>query len=333
MKSPIQKYTIIFLVLVLGTSACNLPGNVAPQTIPQQTPDQTITALFEFINTAQAQQTVVAAQPTLAPTSTATVTPLPTTAVPPTATLAPSAVPTETEEPEVVEESSDSDQSDSGGRSSRRGTRVVAHYLQDEPTIDGVFDEWDADRYSADSVVYGGNRWDGDDDLSSTFMVAWDDYYLYIAARVIDDEYVQNASGKNLFKGDSIELLLDINVAKDYYDRNLSLDDFQFGISPGPDEPGDDVESYVWYPRSRRGVYKTIKVAALPTDDGYRIEVKIPWEIMDIEPDIGKHYGFAFSVSDNDDDDENVQQSLVSNVSTRRLTDPTTWGDLTLEGK
>jgi len=330
MKHPVRNVAIIFLVFILGTSACNLPGSL-PQTIPQQTPDLTITALFEFINTAQAQQTAAVAQATEPPTP--TVTPLPATAIPATATFTPSVQPSDTPEPEEPAEASEADESDDGGGSVRRGTRVIANYLQDEPTIDGVFDEWDADRYSVDHVVYGDNRWSGDDDLSATFMVGWDDYYLYIAARVIDDDYVQNATGKNLFKGDSIELLLDINVPRDYYDRNLSLDDFQFGVSPGPDEPSDDIESYMWYPRSRRGVYNSIKAAALPTDDGYRIEVKIPWEIMDIEPDIGKHYGFAFSVSDNDNEDENVQQSMVSNVSTRRLTDPTTWGDLTLEGR
>jgi hypothetical protein len=326
MKQHLRKTALVLLTILLGASACNLPGGT-PQVITQLTPDTTITALFEFISTAQAQMTSVVAQPA---TATATTAPPVVSLASATPTL--SASPTSTEEPEPTETEAPSS-SGNAGPSRRPRNTVVAYYLQEEPTIDGVFDEWDLDRYSVSSVVYGGNRWDGADDLSATFMIAWDDYYLYIAARVIDDEYVQNATGKNLFKGDSIEVLLDINVPKDYYDNDLSLDDFQFGVSPGPDTPSDDIESYVWYPRSRRGVYNTIKAAALPTDDGYRIEVKIPWEIMDITPDIGKHYGFAFSVSDNDDPDENVQQSMVSNVATRRLTNPTTWGDLRLEGK
>jgi hypothetical protein len=326
MIQHLRKIAIIFLVLLLGVSACNLPGGPTPVVV-QQSPNLTITALSEFISTAQAQQTGIAipeASPTSTPTSASVAT------LQPTATLTP--IPTPTEEPEPADEEVSSG-SGNAGPSKRPRNTVIAYYLQSEPTIDGVFDEWDLDRYSVSSVVYGGNRWSDDDDLSGTFMIAWDDYYLYIAARVIDDDYVQNATGKNLFKGDSIEVLLDINVPRDYYDRNLSLDDFQFGVSPGPDTPGDDVETYMWYPRSQAGVYSTIKAAALPTDDGYRVEVKIPWEIMDINPDIGKHYGFAFSISDNDNDDENVQQSMVSNVSTRHLTDPTSWGDLYLQGK
>lgn len=322
--------TTIFLVMMWALAACNIP--VGPQPIiSQQTPDLTITALFEFISTAQAEQTSVAA-PTSVPTSappvsTPTVTPPPLTAVP---TSSPSPAPTNTSAPTDTKAPT---KASSAGGSERRGPDVIAYYIQKEPTIDGVFDEWDSDRYSVDRVVYGEGRWNGNDDLSATMMIAWDDYYLYLAVRVKDDVYVQNASGKNIFKGDSIEFLLDANLSKDYYDNDLSKDDYQIGISPGQSTPSDDIEAYLWYPDSKEGGYNSIKAAALPTDDGYRIEAKIPWEILGITPDIGKHYGFAFSVSDNDKSSENVQQSMVSNVATRRLTDPTTWGDLLLTGR
>jgi hypothetical protein len=213
---------------------------------------------------------------------------------------------------------------------------VLAYYFQDEPEIDGDFDEdvWDLDRYDVDRVVYGANRWEDDDDLSGTFMLGWDDYYLYLAARVIDDEYVQSASGEDLFKGDSIEFLLDSSLSRDFNRRSLDGDDFQIGISPGADEPGEDIEAYLWYPRSQESTLDDdeVEAAAVATDDGYRIEARISWDIFDIEPDVGDRYGFAFSISDNDDDDDDVQQSMVSNVSNRHLTDPTTWGDLALEG-
>jgi len=304
------------------------------QTGSLPTPDTTITALFEFITTAQAAQTVAALPTTIPPTSTAAAA-APTTAptTPPVFTATSTPLPTETTEPTEVEVPTKVSSGNLSGPAKRPGSSVLAYYLQQEPTIDGVFDEWDQTRYAVDNVVYGGNRWSGADDLSGTLMIAWDDYFLYIAARVKDDTYVQNATGKNLFKGDSIELLLDINVTKDYYDHNLSLDDFQIGISPGKSDPSSDIETYLWYPKSRAGVYKTIKAAALPTEDGYRIEAKIPWDIFDMTPDIGKHFGFAFSISDNDKSGDTVQQSMVSNEPNRHLTDPTTWGDLTLKGR
>ena len=74
----------------------------------------------------------------------------------------------------------------------------------------------------------------------------------------------------------------------------------------------------------------SVKVAAISTADGYQVEAAIPWSLFSISPQNGQHYGFAFSISDNDNASKNIQQSMVSNISTRVLTDPTTWGDLTL---
>jgi hypothetical protein len=102
------------------------------------------------------------------------------------------------------------------------------------------------------------------------------------------------------------------------------------GISPGSPQPGDDPEAYLWYPSSRAGNYNEVKIGSTPTDNGYRVEVSIPWSLFKTNPVKGDHFGFCMSISDNDKSGANVQQSMVSNVSTRVLTDPTTWGDIQL---
>lgn len=330
MTSQMKKIAVVLLAIMLFTTACNMPASVSPSTLTFPTPDLTITALFEFITTAQSAQTATPPPPTVPPIQPATLTPSVTP--PATSTTAPTVQPTNTSAPTEVPVQADT----SSGGETRRGSRVLAYYFQAEPEIDGDFDEavWDLDRYNVDHVVYGENRWGGEDDLSGTVMLGWDDYYLYIAARVVDDKYVQNASGEDIFKGDSIEFLFDKNLSGDFNRRSLDSDDYQIGISPGQDEPGKDIEAYLWYPRSKERTLDEdeVKAAAVPTDDGYRIEARISWDIFGIEPDVGDRYGFAFSISDNDNSDNNVQQSMVSNVSNRHLTDPTTWGDLALEG-
>ena len=164
-------------------------------------------------------------------------------------------------------------------------------------------------------------------------MFGWDEHYFYLAARVIDDIYAQGATEEDLFKGDSLEILLDARVSRDYYQASLSSDDFQLGISPGNPDPGVDMEAYLWYPQDEEGPQGQVKVGVTSTEDGYRIEVKIPWDLFGVTPDIGDHYGFAFSVSDNDRSDQDVQQSMISSAATRALTDPTTWRDLILMGQ
>jgi hypothetical protein len=191
-------------------------------------------------------------------------------------------------------------------------------------------DDWDLPRYDVDYVVFGENRWDDEDDLSALVMFAWDEDFLYVATRVRDEEYVQNARTRELFMGDSLEILIDTNLQGDYFTRSLSPDDFQLGISPGSPGPGDDPEAYLWFPASIEGRRTEVEAGAESVADGYYVEAAIPWEVFELDPDEGDHYGFAFSVSDNDRESEDVQQSMVSNVATRSLTDPTTWGDLEL---
>lgn len=347
MKTRIETILPISLVLALVLAGCNLPASTAPT--PQiTTPDLTQTAIYSLISTA----TALAGEPPVLPSATSTLPPLaqpsatltvppaqppasatftsppPTavpatetaTAVPPTATAAPSNTPVSL-----------------AGPGARPAPKIIAYYLKSEPNIDGVFDEWSLDRYFAESVVYGGSNWKGENDLSSSLMVGWDDNYLYIAARVKDDVHVQGATGERLFRGDSVEVLLDTNVSKDYHQDELSNDDYQLGLSPGTfsagTEGGTKPESYLWYPRNKAGAYVQVKVAATKTDNGYRIEAKIPWSLYGIKnPDIGWHFGFVFSVSDNDKTGANEQQSMVSTSSKRSLADPTTWGDLELRG-
>jgi hypothetical protein len=74
----------------------------------------------------------------------------------------------------------------------------------------------------------------------------------------------------------------------------------------------------------------TIRIEARAESGMYRAEVAIPWTVFKMEPVAGEHYGFAISVSDNDDGDGGVQQSMISNLPDRHPADPTTWGELQL---
>ncbi|HEX6304427.1 MAG TPA: sugar-binding protein [Anaerolineales bacterium] len=329
MKRRITRPFFGLTVLLLATLACSLPGLSAPTPFVFPTPDLTMTAIFN---------------PTLDPNVTftsppplATTTPSPTIGNPTSDTPAPEASETPaatltstfsvpTSEPTSTPAATRS----SGGPGMRPNYSVAGIYFDSPPEIDGRFADWDMDTYALDNVVYGGERRNNPADLSGSMMVGWDEDNLYIAVRVRDDTYVQEESGVFLFRGDSLEVLLDTDVSVDFYVRSLSADDYQLGISPGSPSLGKDAEAYLWYPESIEGPLSRVRVGTQEVDDGYRVEAAIPWSIFDLDPEEGMHFGFASSISDNDREGEAVQQSMVSNVPTRRLTDPTTWGDLTL---
>ncbi|MCK5614430.1 hypothetical protein KAR91_71860, partial [Candidatus Pacearchaeota archaeon] len=116
----------------------------------------------------------------------------------------------------------------------------------------------------------------------------------------------------------------------DFNSTSLGADDYQIGISPGKPNTSGTKEAYLWYPASSAGALPQIVIATVGGDGLYRVEAAIPWSVFGITPSVNKHFGFALSVSDNDDSGSNVQQTMVSSASTRKLTDPTTWGELVL---
>jgi hypothetical protein len=312
---------LVGTILTVAAVSCSLPTTPTPFAIP--TPNLTMTALFRPTETIP---------PSITPPVVQTATPVPATSTAElpeaTATTLPNVTgtPNVTELPDVTATAT---KMETEVPEMRPGVRVQAAFLEESPTIDGDLDEWDIPRIFALDVVFGAANHSGIDDLSAEAMVGWDNEYLYLAAEVEDDLYAQNATGKDLFKGDSLEIVLDTDVPGDYNSSVLSFDDFQLGISPGS-PVGTNMEAYLWIPGSISGPRSQVQIGASTTADGYLVEVAIPWEVFKITPASGDHYGFAFSVSDNDNAVKDEQQSMVSNVSTRFWANPTTWGDLTL---
>lgn len=307
-------FSILFVVII--ATACNLPGNANPTPILFPTPNYTMTALFSVAETLPPvvtktgpvviTETPVAVQPT-------------NTSVPPTATtvIQPSATnipPTVTNTPSI-----------------RGGTILKAAYVSTAPKLDGVWDEWTAKAYPAKFIVYGKDQFTGKDDLEGSFKVAWDKSYLYIAVKVYDDKYVENAAGADLYKGDSIEILLDKDLYGDLNSASLTSDDYQLGISLGkPSIEEGTKEAYLWYPQTSAGSKSDVKIASIRSEGITRAEIAIPWSVFGITAAEGQQYGFVVSMSDNDNSSANEQQTMASSINTRVLTNPTSWGMMQL---
>jgi hypothetical protein len=209
------------------------------------------------------------------------------------------------------------------------GPVLEAAWLASAPTIDGELSDWPSLPYSADKIVYGSTRWTGASDCSAVFAVGWDATYLYLGVRVTDDKYVQTASGANQWKGDQVEIQFDADLPGDFYMASLSSDDHQIGLSAG-NFGSIGPQAYRWYPQAKAGSVSGATVAGKLIPTGYELEARIPWTVLGVTPADGARYGFALSVSDNDQAGTAVQQSMVSSVSTRKLLNPTTWGTLAL---
>lgn len=318
-------YAILAALLLVGmTAGCNLNASQQPTDIVFPTPNLTMTALFAPVekatNTAPAPIVVTptsaggetqVAQPTMAqPTVAQPTAAVPTIALKTNTAIAPSATtikPTNTTAPTATP---------------KPVVTIFGTYLSSAPKIDGDWGEWNTTQYPMDNVVYGGANWSGEADLNASFQIGWDTTYLFIAAKIYDDKYVQEATGEAIFKGDSMEILI-LNGGTIY----------QIGWTAGAGtvNVGDGFEAYRWFPTSKTGKLTNLVTGAKGGDGLYRVEVAIPWSVLDITPAKGATYRFALSVSDNDDNLANKQQTMMSNSPDRILVDAYSWGYLVLQ--
>lgn len=191
------------------------------------------------------------------------------------------------------------------------------------PRVDGDISEWTVFAYGAGTPTFGRENWQNADDLSAVWNIAWSDSHLYLALKVRDDVYVQLASGADIYKGDSLEILL--NTEPGNTTKTLGDTNFQLGISTA------NAEAYLWLPKTYNSPVHDVQAVTQLVEGGYNMEIAIPWTIFRTQPSVGKTFGFTLSLNDNDTPGELKQETLVTHNARRRLTDPTTWSVLVLD--
>jgi hypothetical protein len=190
--------------------------------------------------------------------------------------------------------------------------------------------------YTANHLVFKSSNYGSvPSGYTVSYELKWDATNLYVGAEIVDPNgYVQEATGGNMYKGDSLEILLDTNLAQDYCRRSLSENDFQLGLSGGYNMTAP--EAYLWYPKGQAGskvIVEEIGEIVSVTPVGWDLKAVIPWSVLGISPGGGEYYGFAFSVSANEVSGTAQQQAVWSSDPYRLLTDPMTWGTLEIEIK
>lgn len=213
--------------------------------------------------------------------------------------------------------------------------QVTAVRLAAQPIIDAVLDEWaDVPAVSSPHIVYRAPSWDGSDDLEVSWQFAWDEFNLYFAATVTDDIHAQNQSGNTIFRGDSLDLQIDTDLAGDYGPA-LSPDDFQITFSPG-DFAGLPASAFRFQGTTDGDMLDApgahnILMAAQSRDGGYILEAAVPWRDLNVTPLRGMQIGLALNATDDDQPGVAIQEIMKSNSAERAFGDPTTWGTLTLQ--
>ncbi|MBI4025177.1 MAG: hypothetical protein HY360_09365 [Verrucomicrobia bacterium] len=159
-------------------------------------------------------------------------------------------------------------------------------------TVDGDLTDWQAvpnqfvlkDKAHA---TYSPDKWKGPDDLSAKGWLAWRAGVLYVAVEVTDDVIAQKGRGADMWKGDHIELFLDLNPGHEPARNTWGPGQWQFGFSPGSlKKTGDPLQDFppeaVCYNPEGHSV-KGIQVAARRTPKGYTLETAVPFDLIKLE--------------------------------------------------
>jgi len=184
------------------------------------------------------------------------------------------------------------------------------------PAIDGRLDEWEAVPNvcvldTKEHCGYSPEKWTSAADLSARVWLAWRTEYLYLAVDVTDDQHYQSLRNRTMFRGDHVELYLDLAPQSPPGRTFMGPGQVQLGFSPGnfqqTGDPLTDIpaEAVVFKPEGPGAA--GVLVAAQKTDKGYALEASIPWPLLgqlvekpDLHPATGLETGIEVAVSDTD---------------------------------
>ena len=142
----------------------------------------------------------------------------------------------------------------------------------------------------------------GAKDGSATFSVKHDDKFIYVAARVVDDEILAK-KGKNPLYQDAAVLYFDarpVNESSMNYGQNLFSDWIVVAISP-------DSEGTIY---QKQRLPKGIKSAIKVNKKGYDVEIAIPADYL-IEKQLGPWTTFRLNLMISDYDQSGNHRTKI----------------------
>jgi hypothetical protein len=195
------------------------------------------------------------------------------------------------------------------------------------PVLDGIIDEiWFFSTEQTIGTSQVGVAPSSPADCSGTWRALWNSEFLYVLVEVNDDELTNDSGGgDNKWNDDSVEVYVDgDNTKRTSVDEN----DHQYTcrwneeILEEPSAIHHGAPSLV-----------DVEYAVATTDNGYLLEIKLPWMSIMGQPAIpGQLIGFDVWI--NDDDDGGDRDSQVSWYSTdgNGWQDPSVWAVAQLVG-
>ena len=201
-------------------------------------------------------------------------------------------------------------------------TEIEAPFAQTTPTVDGHCGEYAG---VTPASISNGQE-------SGTYAVAWDLDALYLCGDVADGDLQASGTGRDAasFWGeDAVEIVFDTT-----HDGGGSMGsgDFKFAVNILGTEYDADVQGSGWNGEWMSAVSTDGTVGDTTADNGYGIELKIPWSTLGVAaPTAGSRWGFDVNL--NEANASSKSQTAWRNANGGSFNDPDGWGDLVFTGE
>jgi len=194
--------------------------------------------------------------------------------------------------------------------------------------VDGSLDDW-TDVPNAivlnkkENVTYTPEGWQGPSDLSGVIRLAYRYGGLFVAAEVTDDVVNQPYRARDIWKGDHLNLWVDLIPGQEPDRHMFGSGQFHVVISPGNlggvdgKEQHTGPEIYLYRPEGLK--QEGGDIAARRTDTGYVMEAFIPWSRLGVKG-IKMNQDANFEVAISEADGSPARQERLMTSDTRKWT-------------
>ncbi len=216
------------------------------------------------------------------------------------------------------------------------------------PVIDGELAEW-TERPSValrgrSMLVRSPQQYRGPSDLSAILQFGWDAAGLYLAADVTDDVFVQDQTGFNTWKGDCLQVGLDLDPGKQEGSTGNLLADAGSRHRAGELDlalttNGPEAYRTITWDKDKLPVRlltsAELRLAVKRRAGGLRYEAAVPWATLGLAapPRAGERLGLAVAVNDLDDPKQLDPKALGLFGGITPTKDPRLFGQMVLEGR
>ncbi len=204
----------------------------------------------------------------------------------------------------------------------------VIPYDVDPPIqVDAVLDDWTGipnpfvlDR--KEQVTYTPEVWEGPADLSGTIRLAYRHDGLFIAAEVTDDVVNQPYRARDIWKGDHVNVWVDLTPGQDPDRQMFGTGQFHFVLSPGNlggtggKEKVIPPEIYLYRPEGLP--QEGGEIASRRTPTGYVIEAFVPFSRLGVSRGVKRNQDANFELAISEADGSPARQEALMTFDTRK---------------